>query len=201
VKAAVARKEPKQDRARATVETLLEATAQVLVQDGYDKASTNRIAARAGVSVGSLYQYFPSKDALVAAVAEHHHMLMLEVLARAASDVGDLPLDEAVREIIGAMLDAHCLEPALHRVLTEQIPHDVVIHHIEKDAGAFVRATLEVHQSKLRRGIDLDVATFVLVHAVEGVTHAAVLERPAMLKTKALRDEIARMVTRYLEPA
>ena len=66
------RKAASQVRSRATVDALVEATARILVKEGFDKASTNRIADVAGVSVGSLYQYFPSKEALVAAVAERH---------------------------------------------------------------------------------------------------------------------------------
>ena len=62
------RKKASQGRSRALVDTLIEATARILVREGFDKASTNRIAEKAGVSVGSLYQYFPSKEALVAAV-------------------------------------------------------------------------------------------------------------------------------------
>ena len=62
------RKNASQDRSRATVDALVEATARILVKEGFDKASTNRIAEAAGVSVGSLYQYFPGKEALVVAV-------------------------------------------------------------------------------------------------------------------------------------
>jgi AcrR family transcriptional regulator len=66
------RKSASQKRSRVTVDTLLEATARVLVKQGYDRASTNRIAATAGVSIGSLYQYFPNKEALVAALVARH---------------------------------------------------------------------------------------------------------------------------------
>ena len=60
------RKTPRQDRSRATVEALLEATTDILLRDGYAKLTTNRIADRAGVNIASLYQYFPGKDAIVA---------------------------------------------------------------------------------------------------------------------------------------
>ena len=66
------RKLASQERSRATVDALLEATTRVLLKEGYDRASTNRIAEVAGVSIGSLYQYFPSKEALVAAVIDRH---------------------------------------------------------------------------------------------------------------------------------
>lgn len=62
------RKLPKQERSRVTVEAILDATALVLVREGYDRASTKRVAGVAGVSIGSLYQYFPNKESLVAAL-------------------------------------------------------------------------------------------------------------------------------------
>ncbi|TIT73203.1 MAG: helix-turn-helix transcriptional regulator, partial [Mesorhizobium sp.] len=67
------RKNASQERSRATMDALIEATARILVRDGFDKASTNRIAEEAGVSVGSLYQYYPGKEALVAAVIDRHN--------------------------------------------------------------------------------------------------------------------------------
>src|SRR5690349_5228772 len=67
------RQEASQARSRATIDVLVEATARILVREGFDKASTNRIAQTAGVSVGSLYQYFPSREALIAAVIERHN--------------------------------------------------------------------------------------------------------------------------------
>ena len=76
------RRRPRQARAQATVDAIIQATARVLVEDGYDRASTNRIAQAAGVSIGSLYQYFPSKEALVAALVETHVDRMMEAVTR-----------------------------------------------------------------------------------------------------------------------
>src|SRR5208282_4089553 len=77
------RKLASQERSRSTVDALLEATARILVKEGYDRASTNRIAELAGVSIGSLYQYFPSKEALVAAVIDRHTQEVSEVTRKA----------------------------------------------------------------------------------------------------------------------
>ena len=88
------RKHASQDRSRATVDALIEATARILVREGFDSASTNRIAEQAGVSVGSLYQYFPGKEALVAAVIERHNRELMRVArgtlakARGAAQAG-----------------------------------------------------------------------------------------------------------------
>ena len=82
------RKSASQKRSQATVQALLDATARVLTREGYDRASTNRIAATAGVSVGSLYQYFPNKEALVAALVARHNREMLDAAARGPEGSG-----------------------------------------------------------------------------------------------------------------
>ena len=86
------RKSASQERSRLTVNALLEATTRVLVKEGYDRASTNKIAAVAGVSIGSLYQYFPSKEALVAAVSERHSHEVLQLIRNALVKVAARPI-------------------------------------------------------------------------------------------------------------
>jgi AcrR family transcriptional regulator len=77
------RKAASQERSRVTVDALVEATARVLIKEGHDRAGTNRIAEAAGVSIGSLYQYFPSKEALVAAVIDRHTQEIAQVTRNA----------------------------------------------------------------------------------------------------------------------
>src|SRR5579864_7611638 len=89
------RKQASQRRSRATVDALIEATARILVREGFDKASTNRVAEEAGVSVGSLYQYFPSKEALVAAVIDRHNQDLMKVVRGAFAEVAALPVEPA----------------------------------------------------------------------------------------------------------
>lgn len=195
-----ARKEASQERSKATVDTLLAATARVLVKEGYDHASTNKIADAAGVSIGSLYQYFPSKEALVAAVIERHNNGMLEIVRESAMRVAQLPLQEAARELVGVMIQAHRVDPKLHRVLVEQIPRVGSMEHIEKideEALALVRAYLEAHRDEV--GVaDLDLAAFLAVGTVEAMTHIAVLRRPELLSDDRFIDEVANLVVRYL---
>jgi AcrR family transcriptional regulator len=201
MKRALARKEPTQERARVTVEALLDATAKVLVVEGYEGLTTNKVAAKAGVSVGSLYQYFDNKEQLVRSVGERHHEQLIAVLSKVGAAVAeDTPLPEMIETIIGAMLEAHAVDPKLHRVLSEQIPHTIIMRHVEEDGAAFVRAMFDAHKHKIRKDLDVDVGVFVLVHAVEGITHAAVIEHPEMLRERSLRREIAKLVTRYLAP-
>src|SRR3954454_14416021 len=93
------RKAASQERSRATVDALVEATARILVREGCDKASTNRIAEVAGVSVGSLYQYFPGKEALVVAVIERHQQEIMQTVRGELADVLAAPVEQAIRKL------------------------------------------------------------------------------------------------------
>jgi AcrR family transcriptional regulator len=173
------------------------------MKEGYDRASTNKIAAVAGVGIGSLYQYFPSKEALVAAVVERHMQEMLQVLRDALLKVAGRPIEVAARELVSVMFDAHRVNPKLHRVLAEQVPRIGRLENIEaieREAYALVRGYLEAHRDELDIA-DADVAAFVCVTAVEALTHAAVVRRPESLtdeKAGRLVDDVTRLVVRYL---
>jgi AcrR family transcriptional regulator len=198
------RKSASQARSRATVDALIEATARILVRDGFDRASTNRIAEAAGVSVGSLYQYYPSKEALVAAVAERHNQAILQVVRDALAEVEALPLEPATRRLVAAAVAAHRVDPDLHRVLAEQIPHTGALAALEpfnREAYDLFRAYLESRRGELR-AVDLDLAAFVCVTSIEALTHTAVLHRPDVLAEDAaasLVDEATRLILRYLQ--
>ena len=197
------RKSASQERSRATVDALLEATTRILIKEGYDRASTNRIAEVAGVSIGSLYQYFPSKEALVAAVVERHSQELSKVTRNALLKVAARPIEVAAREFVSVAIDAHRVNPKLHGVLAEQIPRVGRLENIEanvRDGYALVRGYLEAHRDEIDVA-DLDLAAFVVVTVVEALTHAAVLRRPDILadeKARQFVDDVTRLVVRYL---
>jgi len=198
--ATIPRKKPAQTRSKATVEAILEAAARVLVEEGFDRTTTNRVAEVAGVSIGSLYQYFPNKEALLSTLAERHMSAMLGQLADMANELLDAPLEDAVRAYVRAMLAVHAVDPALHRVLTENVPRVAGLdrwREMQSQAEAIVRQYLERHRERLRPS-DLDLAAFVLVTSVESVTHAAVLDRPEALREPAFANEVCELVLRYL---
>jgi AcrR family transcriptional regulator len=194
-----------QERSRVTVDALLEATARILVKDGYDRASTNRIADVAGVSIGSLYQYFPSKEALVAAVIDRHTQGMMQVVRAALVKMAMRPIEEAARELVRVMIEAHRVNPKLHRVLVEQVPRVGRLENIQaidREAYALVRAYLEAHRNELNIR-DPDVAAFVCVTTVEALTHAAVVQRHEVLsddRANAYVEEVTALILRYLKP-
>lgn len=198
------RKKASQQRSRATVDALIEATARILVRDSFDRASTNRIADEAGVGIGSLYQYFPSKEALVAAVMDRHNQELMRVVRGALAEVYALPMEEAVRKLVTVAIKAHRVDPKLHRVLAEQIPRTGRLKDVEafnRENYALFRAYLEGHRDEIR-AVDLELAAFVCVTSVEALTHTAVLHRPEVLSDEGmgtLIDEATRLVVRYLQ--
>lgn len=197
------RKTASQKRSRLTVDALIEATARILIKEGYDRVSTNRIAEVAGVSIGSLYQYFPSKEALVAAVIERHTQELWQVVRNALLKVAARPIEIATRELVAAAIAAHRVDPKLHRILAEEVPRTGRLENIEsvqRNAGALFRDYLEAHRGEIDVA-DLDLAAFVLTTTVEALTHSAVLDRPDVLadeKAGEFVDEVTGLVLRYL---
>jgi AcrR family transcriptional regulator len=195
------RKEASQARSRATVEALVDATARILVREGFDKASTNRIAEVAGVSVGSLYQYFPGKEALVAAVIERHQQEIMQLVRGELAQVASQPLKQAVRTLVTVAVESHRIDPKLHRVLAEQIPRVGKLEKVEtfnRANYALFEAYLERHRKEIRAA-DLELAAFVCVTSIEALTHTAVLHHDISDKAAAaLIDEATRLVVGYL---
>lgn len=108
------RKSPRQRRSTATVDAIVEAAAQILERDGFEGYTTNAVAAQAGVSIGSLYQYFPNRDALTAMLSARESAVLLDDVARAAA----LPTCDAILHAVVRAAVAHQLRrPALARLI------------------------------------------------------------------------------------
>ncbi len=196
------RKQASQARSAATVTAIMRATARILVKRGYQATTTNHIADAAGVSVGSLYQYFPNKEAIVAALLDEHLERTQEFLRAGTANALDQPLEDAARALIEGLIAAHRVDPDLHRVFVEELPRIATferIHQLEQDTLALVRAYIEVRLPELAKKRKVDVVAFVIVHAVEAVTHGAVLFRRDLLEDPAFLDEVVRLVVRYAE--
>lgn len=194
------RKRPRQARSKATVETILGATARILVRHGYDGLTTNAVAHAAGVSIGSLYQYFPNKEALVAALIEDRLEGKNAATHAELARVATLPMPQAVRAMIVMTIDNHRVEPALRRVLIEQVPRVgrmKRIAELHEGTHRMVTALLAARRAELAIR-DPDTAAFMLVAAIEAIAQRAVIFDPARLEDPALVDEATAMVTRYL---
>jgi AcrR family transcriptional regulator len=171
----------------------------VLKHDGVDAVTTNRIAEVAGVSIGSVYQYFPDKRAIFVALHQRHldeidRMVERKLIEHAAS-----PLDILVRVMVEAMVEAHTRDPELYELLLTEVPHraegtrdfSVRLH------GAF-RLAIAARAQELRTRRDLDLTVFIVTHMVEALAHGAVLRRPAGVSLSAAKEEAVQAVLAYL---
>jgi AcrR family transcriptional regulator len=104
-------------RSRETVDVILEASAHILESDGLRGFNTNAIAAKAGVSIGSLYQYFPNKDSIVLALIGRFEKEFHDTVVKAVQDGKGEGLKSRLRLVVRALVSAHCYRPRLHRVL------------------------------------------------------------------------------------
>ena len=191
------RKEPRQARSRATVEAIIHAGARVLAERGADGFTTNAAADVAGVSIGSLYQYFPDKSSLIDAVRHRHLDDVLGVVREMGQ--GNRPIPQLVEDLVDGMIAVHSIQPELHRVLLDEAPHhdgSRSIHGTFESEylgryKAIIAASQEGNESAA-----LDVKAQVLSSAVEGVIHNAA--RRGMLKSAELRRELVHLVRSYL---
>ncbi|MBP1313855.1 MULTISPECIES: TetR/AcrR family transcriptional regulator [Herbaspirillum] len=194
------RKEPRQARSRAMVDTILDAMSRVLVERGYAKTNTNLVAESAGISVGSLYQYFPNKDALIFALRERHSTRMLTLFEDVVAHIdasGTLSGD--FEKLINALVAAHLLEPELNRILEEEFPAFNLPVSQEIRQGFFdsIRRVLEKHRAAITPP-DLDVATFVVQRMLKALIKAVVLTGYGGVSPASVRTEILPAVIGYL---
>lgn len=194
------RRRPRQARAQATVDAIVTATAKILVEEGYDRASTNRIAVAAGVSIGSLYQYFPSKEALVSALVDQHLAQMDACLTELIATSAASTLQENTRMVVGALIAAYRVNPRLHEVLCQEVPKVGElkrVYELEEKLSDAGRRYLLGHKINIRPE-NLERAMFLLGHAVPPVIRAAVKADPLASEDHELAAELTELVLRYL---
>lgn len=199
------RKQPSQERARATIDAILGATARILVARGWSGLTTNHVAAKAGVSVGTLYEWFPGKEALVAALVDRHldraeALLAERAAAMARSALGEPPIVMA-RALATVMVELHEDDPLLHRVLTEEVPHPAAtrtrVRALEATMTDALAAVIRVHPDlRVERPA---LAARMVVGLLESATHRwATGDDGRPIPRAVLVEELAWMVTGYL---
>ncbi|WP_370248320.1 TetR/AcrR family transcriptional regulator [Nocardioides sp.] len=193
------RKTPRQARSRAMVERLVAAGRDVLVAHGYDGFTTNKVADAAGVSPGSLYQYFPDKAAILDVVLDRWSDEVAERVAAALADrIGATgpAMGHAVADALLAALEA---DAAVLRVVTEELP----AAHLARQRRALEQRVIQLAGAYLA-GLGVDDATlrqqraWVVVLAVEQLAVRWVLDQPAALSRADAVAEIARLAGTYL---
>ena len=193
------RRRPRQRRARETFESVLDAVIRILKREGSGAMTTNRIAEVAGVSIGSVYQYFPDKHAIFAALHERHINQIDRIIQSTLVEHATSSLEELMSAVIEAMVEAHKTDPELSGLLLTEVPHraDGSQTFAVRLHGAFLLA-ISSRTRQLKKGRDLDSVVFVVTHMVDALSHATVLTRPATLSLHAAKEEAVRAVLAYL---
>lgn len=186
----------------------MQATARILIRRGWAGLTTNHVAAKAGVSVGTLYEYFPSKEALVRQLVERHlahaEALLTARIVELLEDPRRLTTQRLARTMVDAMIELHADDPRLHRVLFEEVPHDAVVRaRVRKleDAAAAALATALPHVPGVAVR-DPAVAARLVVDLLETLTHRWVTgSDDAPVSPARLSAELTLLVVAYLERA
>jgi AcrR family transcriptional regulator len=192
------RKQPTQDRAAQTRHRILDAAAHIFGEYGYSAGTTNRIAECAEVSIGSLYQYFPNKDAILHALMDAHVDAGAQLLAERLSRGLPEQLDDTLHVLVRAVIDNHRANPQLHRVLFEEAPRAPAflsrLHDLEETMVDATVGLLESHPAVHARG---RLSARVVVVTIESLVHR-LITAPDPVDPQQLEDEIVTLLTGYL---
>lgn len=194
------KKVPKQARAKATVNAIIQASAQVLVENGYAGMTTNSVAERAGVSIGSVYEYFPGKEAIVAAVATQLVQAMLKEMEAALQRAERLEFEPAMRHWIQSLYEISRAEHELLKVLLFQVPF---VHHIPAVAGMrselFRLALVGASKTEEYHLIQLSRESLYLITTMTGSTllQLAMIPPPG-LDIAAIIDELTQKMIQWI---
>jgi AcrR family transcriptional regulator len=194
------RKSPTQARARATIDAIFEATARIIEREGIAALNTNRIAERAGLSIGTLYDYFPNKDAILIAMARRRLARDEALVRQAIAGRGPNETASLVRRAVRAMVALQKDGPKVRRAI-------MAVHLANGFGHEHARPVQEIAELVTERNAQLvgekvpmlhGAALFVVTRAVTGVIRAAFEERSQLPGTTELEDELVRLVEAYL---
>jgi AcrR family transcriptional regulator len=194
------RRIPRQRRASDTVAAIVEAAAQILEARGLPAFTTNAVAERAGVSIGTLYQYFADKNALLLALARQEMTVTLEEVARALQGEEDPSVEGRVRAMVRAIVHAFRDRPRARKAVVQTILAQGIGIEVMGPVAAFIaQAGGEAGRGRLPLLSTLSrEQVFVLSRAMMGTIRAAVLEEQPFLKDRAFEDEVVRLIVAYL---
>lgn len=192
------RKEPRQERSRATVDAVIHAAARILSDHGWAGFTTNRVAETAGVSIGSLYQYFPDKISIVEAVRHRHLEDCLSVMKSVSQKRQSLA--KFVEELVTGMIGVHSIHPGLHKVLLDDAPSHEGTNDpnsvFEQEYLGLYAAAIAAHMTAGTKG---RTAALIVSDAIDGIIHNAA--RRGELQSPKVRQEMIVLVHAYLSQA
>jgi AcrR family transcriptional regulator len=194
------RRVPNQQRAQVTVEAMLDAAIKLLKRSGASSITTNRIAETAGVSIGSVYQYFPNKQAIFIALHERHIRQVDDMMLRCLTESVDASLDKFVALLIQGMIELHQGDSELSDLLQNKVPHRAGgTPGLSVRLYAPLRKVLASRARELGRAGNFEMQAFFLSNMIEAFGHAIVQRRPRGLSLARARAETLRAILAYLQ--
>jgi AcrR family transcriptional regulator len=184
-----ARKSPSQERSRRTVERILDTAARIFHEQGYAGATTNDVADEAGVSVGSLYQYFPNKDALLVALTGRHIESttsgLTHLLSRMSANAG---FDTIIRQVVDFLVEQHDLDD-LHLLVMHQAPRTNEISiELERAKSQLVDLAEQLLVSRINDSQRRTLVARMVVATIDAGVHDVILRQPRGKARKAATD-------------
>lgn len=197
------RRSPKQRRSRVIVDAIVEAARRILESEGAGALTTKRVAELAGVSIGSLYRYFPHKEAIVAAICGAETEREIRILRGAEHwPIVELPLRDALAAIVDFQLDRHRRLLGLgHATYREHHAEFSLLRRMgSSNVVDHVRALLARHR-RVVRVRDIDQAAFVIACGLSAIVRRALDEQPDRLREPAFREELVDLAFTYVTAA
>jgi AcrR family transcriptional regulator len=195
------RRVPRADSA-TVVDRVVAAAHALLAEDGYDAMSTNRIAQRAGISIGSLYHYFPTKEAIVAELARRLETRGLEIATGLLVRGGATPMPELVRALVEILRSPDIGLVPVRRTLLARVPPRWFAEHsmaVDREVRAWTAAAMRARAGAELRDGPADVMAFVAYHAVEGAVEALIAEHPERAVDETYFAELVRLLVTYVD--
>jgi AcrR family transcriptional regulator len=170
------------------VNAILDAVIRLLKRSGASAITTNSIAEAAGVSIGSVYQYFPNKRAIFIALHERHIEQVDRVLQRKISESAGEPLDRLVSHLMDGMIEVHASDAELAVLLDSEVPHRADgAREFSLRLHEPLQKALAPHTESLGGAVELDLRAFLLGNMLEAFGHAVVLRLPRALSQRNAR--------------
>jgi len=195
------RRRPKQDRSREIVRAIQQAGLRILESEGPATLTTNRVAEVAGVSIGSLYRYYPNKEAIIADIYEARTQSELEVfrdVERWCRALEEMSLPQAIRWIVKTAVARECRLLELDRDFYRDFNREFVLgYRVGQPLVEGIRRILEGKRDELRVE-NLDHASFLMARGLGGILRVAIEERPECLNDPEFLDELVDLFMRYL---
>ncbi|ACT51457.1 TetR/AcrR family transcriptional regulator [Methylovorus glucosotrophus] len=191
------RKQPLQARSRATVDAIMQASTYILNESGWGGLNTNAIAARAGVNIASLYQFFPNKQAVIAELQRRHAASMHEDVRNAMLLMSQQSTLRAALEIVVDMVvKEHRKAPDVHKAIAEELP----LSQCDPDNGnnEMLKNMINALQPFMKNVPDPELATYMVGISIQAIVHQVTNEQPALLDKADFVTELVTLAEGFL---